>query len=93
MAMKSMTEVYNEWVGRAVVVTGVDLWGFQGRDRHPEKSDIGWVGVVTEVLELGDFEDYLNDAWYCVLAVQFPDGRMLEFIDFELDVIENICAA
>jgi hypothetical protein len=93
MAMKSMTEVYNEWVGRAVVVTGVDLWGFTGRERHPEKSDIGQVGVVTDVLEIGDFEDYLNDAWYCALVVQFSNGRVLELIDHELDVIENICAA
>lgn len=91
--MKNWNQVYNEWVGRAVVVTGVDLWSFQGRERHPEKSDIGQVGVVTDVLELGSFEDYLNDAWYCVLLVQLPNGRMLEFIDFELDVIENICAA
>jgi hypothetical protein len=48
---------------------------------------------VTDVLEIGDFEDYLNNAWYCALVVQFSNGRVLELIDHELDVIENICAA
>ena len=91
--MKSWNQVYNEWVGRAVVVTSVDMYSFQGRERHPEKSDKGQVGVVTDVSEVGNLEDYLNDAWYCVLTVQLPNGRVLEFVDYELDIIENICAA
>jgi len=89
--MKSMTEVYNEWVGRIVLVTNVDEDGFQGRERHPEKSDIGQVGAVIDLIEVS--EDYSADLEYCVLLVQLPNGRLLEFIDFELDVIENICAA
>jgi hypothetical protein len=91
--MKSMTEVYNEWVGRVVLVTNVDEYGFLGRDRHPVKSDIGQIGAVIDVLEVGDEADILNNTWYCVLLVQLPNDRMVEFIDFELDILENICAA
>jgi hypothetical protein len=89
--MKSMTEVYNEWVGRVVLVTDVDEYGFLGRERHPAKSDIGQVGAVIDLVEIS--EDYSNDLEYCVLLVQLPNDRMVEFIDFELDILENICAA
>ena len=32
--------------GSKVTVTGVDMFGYHGRDLHPEESDVGFLGVV-----------------------------------------------
>lgn len=48
--------------GSKVQLTNVDMYGYNGRDNHPEPADVGFLGVV-----VGNFVD-----------VYTPDGDPLE---------------
>lgn len=75
-------------VGDVVKVTNVDLDGFQGRNHHPDLSDVGHFAEVLNVQEFKeeDYWDAPGDLDYTlVTAKTIYTGRILEFIDFEIE--------
>ena len=75
--------------GQRVRIKKVDMYGFTGRDDHPQKSDIGRTGKVTGIaqdsrdLDIG-LED---DEHYIVYDVTMDEDDHLELMDFELEAI------
>jgi len=78
----------DQYIGKPHVVTKVNMHGFTGRDLHPERSDVGKIGIPVEVIEeaIYDNDPSMN---YIVFRLQMNDGRMLDFIDFELKSLES----
>lgn len=65
--------------GDWAVIDNVDLYGFLGRENHPELSDIGTVVEILEVLEESD--DYVV---YSCLTLFEDSPRALELTDSEI---------
>lgn len=91
-------------VGAQVQLARVDEYGFCGRENHPERKDVGFVGFVTRFIELGDDEGavYYDEQseqifhgmtlWpgeYVVYEVRSPDGRTLWLCDHEIEVLKG----
>lgn len=91
--------------GTRVRCTKVDMYGFNGRDLHPSKEDVGFVGVVekSEVEKMEDdgvtVLDRLEDAapetdvgeYDCVCyTVRGDDGRVLELMDHEIERVKEM---
>ena len=68
---------------RAVIDT-VDLYGFLGRENHPDISDIGTLVEILEVLEEGKDGEY---AVYSCQTLLEDSPRVLELTDSELSYI------
>lgn len=72
--------------GDEVRVTCVDLYGFNGREEHPNGLEVGMEGVVLNVVATGDEINGEDDeAYYECYEVQLADGNILHFMDFELE--------
>lgn len=78
----------DQYIGRPHIVSGVDMYGFCGRDLHPERSDVGKVGIPIEIIEnaVYDNDPSMN---YIVFRVQMNDGRLLDLLDFEMKSLET----
>jgi hypothetical protein len=83
--------------GSWVQLTDVDEHGFCGRDYYPAKEDEGLIGVITKVLEHGNFSDtstsrstepgtHVTEDSFVVYEVCGPWSRRLELVDHEFDV-------
>jgi len=88
--------------GTPVRLTWVDMMGFCGRELHPKESDVGFLGIVkgasvTITDADGCVDDrrggvpggtlMLRDMDYACYTVEAPDGRVLELIDHEVEVM------
>ena len=85
-----------------IKIVNVDMYGFCGRDLHPEKSDLGLVATVLSVKsesfigsipvnaqlcpEYATHEDYLVVVYYTAIM---PDGSMREFVGHEIEVVSS----
>lgn len=91
--------------GARVRCTKVDMYGFNGRDLHPSKDDVGFVGVVekSSVEQMEDdgltLLDRVEDAapetdvgeYDCVCyIVRGDDGRVLELMDHEIERVKEM---
>ena len=70
----------SEYIGKPYVITNVDESGFLGRDLHPIKSDVGLIGIPTQLVDFDESDEF----GYAVFRVQMEDGRFLELVDFEM---------
>jgi hypothetical protein len=71
-------------------VRRVDMDGYCGRDLHPDRSDEGACGTVEKFETITDeFFGGPEPDSFAVLTVRLDDGRLLEFIDHEVDVIAS----
>jgi hypothetical protein len=78
-------------IGDTVRVAVVDMYGFNGRDLHPQPSDVGAVGRVIDVEVCGDDEEEFdeNEGFVCyTVALGVNDIRVLEMIQFELEAVK-----
>ena len=78
------------YAGRTATMVGYDPYGYNGRDKHPAKTDIGFAGVVVKVLDVDDSllgDNYDDDDLPCCLLVQAADGRQLELMTHECDIV------
>jgi len=84
-------------IGTQVQLVDVDSYAFQGRDYHPKRTDVGFLGFITKVLDCGDEDDnimfnpppgteYDEEGW-CVYKVSSPSGQVLELVDYEIEVL------
>lgn len=88
--------------GSRVVVKCVDMYGYWGRDLHPEPGDVGFHGIVVGNLVavpgsvfcrenvLGGTElsfDEENETVDVCYKVRAADGRELELMDHEIEAI------
>jgi hypothetical protein len=78
--------VYEKYVGSEVVMKRHDPYGLRDREKHPEKSDIGFVGRVVKVVEV---EEDAHLPPYAVLLVKNEAGRELDLSDWELGIKEK----
>ena len=69
-------------VGSKARVIDVDGFGFQGREFHPLRADIGFEGIVVCILE----ESEPNDGEWACYRVCGADGRVLDLMSFEFTV-------
>jgi hypothetical protein len=75
---------------RFVRVQLIDHNGFCGRDPHPLDRQIGLVVAVRSILVFHDWDADIGDCSYVVLQCEDPtDGRIYEFMDFEVEPAET----
>lgn len=70
--------------GDYVWITNVDMYGYQGRDHHPEKYD---EGSLVEVVRVEKYEANTEEDPYLVLTCCTfgQDARLIELIDHEVE--------
>ncbi len=88
--------------GTPVRLSFLDLYGFNGRDLHPSVNDVGFLGrVVRADVDVVDDDLYAldriehavggtvvhGDMSYVCYLVRAPDGRELQLIDHEIEVM------
>jgi hypothetical protein len=78
----------DQYIDKPHIVKAVDMYGFCGRDLHPERSDAGKVVIPIEVIEnaVYDLDPSMN---YTVFRAKTSDGRTLDFVHFELKSLES----
>ena len=69
--------------GQIVEVTSVDMYGFMGRELHPDITDIGVLARVM-VVEVEDELDEVPIVCYTCEVVDPGPPRVLELMDFEV---------
>lgn len=93
--------------GTPVRLSFVDMFGFCGRELHPQESDVGFLGIIKGVnVSFTDDEGCLVDRAagvpggtlmprefdFACYTVEAPDGRRLELVDHEIEVM-SVAAA
>ena len=90
--------------GTTVQLVNPDMYGYNGREKHPTRTDVGFLGnVVGNFVEFYDEDGCPADCKKNVLGmtefvtheagvvvcyvVKAPDGRELELMDHEIEVI------
>jgi hypothetical protein len=84
--------------GAQVRLASVDMYGYWGRENHPEADDVGFIGVVVGNIVcgpagvrqnvLGGTElsfDEENEAIDVCYQVRASDGRELDLMDHEIE--------
>jgi hypothetical protein len=74
-------------IGTLVRMTSFDGYGFTGRDLHPSKEDVGFVGRIIAILEVSIAETDEESSYACVRVKSAVNGQTLDLIDSELTVI------
>lgn len=91
-------------IGTQVQLSWFDPFGFCGRDMHPSQGDVGFLGIVTGILEVGGWTgefpgpgapgDVLREddefREYAVYEVRDPGGRTLHLVDHELTILRGV---
>ena len=78
--------------GQIVEVDTVDLYGFQGREHHPEKSDKGKLAIVMVVEYGSDFDRKLRDTdedYVLMTCKVVGEARVLELMSHEVLIVEE----
>lgn len=84
--------------GTRIVLAQVDMFGWLGRDHHPEPSDVGFLGVVVGNCLFSPDDDSdckenvlggteLTEEHAVCYTVVDGTGRKLEVMNFELEVV------
>ena len=76
-----------------VKIGTVDMEGFCGRDLHPEPTDSGKTGELIKMETITDEQwwdgepENSNDFTFQLFTVKMDDGRLVEFVEFEVESI------
>lgn len=80
------------YTGKQVKMTGFDPHGYCGRNNHPRREDIGFEGVIVEVVEVDVFAKAVGAKIeiepVCCFLVEAANGRRLELMSHEVEVAE-----
>jgi hypothetical protein len=77
-------------VGDLVRLTSVDLYGFNGRDFHPGKSDVGFIGVVVQADVEEPHTDEDEGIILCYRVCRPSDGKVLDLMSHEVEAALRI---
>ncbi len=94
MKAKTMNDILP--YGTRVILVSPDMYGWRGRDLHPERTDVGFTGVIisnyVENMNLGTHLEnvlpytHIKDEESVFYTVINPLGKKLELMDIEIEL-------
>ena len=79
--------------GSKVQLTNVDMSGYWGREFHPKLTDVGFLGVIVDVV-VSDEDGEVNftfkdddESFNVCYKVRAADGRELQLMEHEIEVL------